>query len=211
MNDRPNGASDEAHDDPTQAHKRSRLGRPRTRAEQRIEALDASPAALADEIAGLRDELQRAAAEAADHKAGWQRAAADFANFRRRTEEERSREAGIANDYTALSEEQAAKARASRRIEPIVRRHPNSRCKGLYLGTMAFESIEDLPLDEGRSLMSDLVDYATGEPFRHAHRWRRNDLVIWDNRGLMHVATPYDKVNDRRIVHRLSIEGAPPI
>lgn len=98
MNDRPDGASDGAPGEGTPPQKRARLGRVRTRAEQRIEALDASPVALVEEIAQLREQLQGAVQEAADNKAGWQRAAADFANFRRRTDEERARDLGLANE-----------------------------------------------------------------------------------------------------------------
>lgn len=119
--------------------------------------------------------------------------------------------AGIDNDYGPLEGEQLEKARQMRRVEPIVRRHPNSKREGLYLGTLSFESLEGMPTDEGRARMDRLVEYATGGPFRYAHRWKLHDLVIWDNRGLMHVATPYDKVNHRRLIYRLSIEGAPPL
>jgi len=119
--------------------------------------------------------------------------------------------AGIDNDYAALEGAQLDKARQMRRVEPIVRTHPNSKRRGLYLGTLSFESIETMPVEESRALMDRLVQYATGEPFRYAHRWKLHDLVIWDNRGLMHVATPYDKANERRLIYRLSIEGAPPI
>jgi taurine dioxygenase len=119
--------------------------------------------------------------------------------------------AGIDNDYKPLEGEQLEKARQMRRVEPIVRTHPNSRRKGLYLGTLSFESIEGMPREDGRARMDKLVDYATDERFRYSHAWQRHDLVIWDNRGLMHVATPYDKVNHRRLIYRLSIEGAPPL
>ena len=119
--------------------------------------------------------------------------------------------AGVDNHYAPLAGEQLEKARQMRRVEPLVRTHPNSGRKGLYLGTLSFESIEGLPAAESRAVMDRLVDYATGEAFRYAHRWKLHDLIIWDNRGLMHVATPYDKVNERRLVYRLSIEGAPPL
>jgi taurine dioxygenase len=119
--------------------------------------------------------------------------------------------AGIDNDYAPLEGEQLEKARQMRRVEPVVRTHPNSKRKGLYLGTLSFESIEGMAADEGRKLMDQLVDFATGEGFRYAHKWKECDLVIWDNRGLMHVATPYDKVNEQRLIYRLSIEGAPPL
>ncbi|MEO6349134.1 MAG: nucleotide exchange factor GrpE [Candidatus Limnocylindrales bacterium] len=72
--------------------------RRRTRAEERIAALDASPQALATELEELRNQLSSAEQEAAENKAGWQRNAADFANYRRRTEQDREQMLGIANE-----------------------------------------------------------------------------------------------------------------
>ena len=61
----------------------------RTRAEERIAALDTSPTKLMAELDELRGQLETAEQEAAENKAGWQRTAADFANYRRRTEQDR--------------------------------------------------------------------------------------------------------------------------
>jgi len=72
--------------------------RPRTRAEERIAELDVSPQALTDEIDQLRQQLLAAEHEAAESKAGWQRTAADFANYRRRTEQDREQSLGLANE-----------------------------------------------------------------------------------------------------------------
>ena len=72
--------------------------KPRTRAEERIAQLDASPAKLAAEVDELRRQLESAQQEAADNHAGWQRTAADFANYRRRTEQDREQMLGLANE-----------------------------------------------------------------------------------------------------------------
>lgn len=72
--------------------------RHRTRAEERIAELDTSPAKLASEVDDLRRELEQVRQEAADNRAGWQRTAADFANFRRRTEQDREQMLGLANE-----------------------------------------------------------------------------------------------------------------
>ena len=72
--------------------------RHRTRAEERIAGLDVSPTRAAAEVGSLREQLAAAQQEAADNKAGWQRAAADFANYRRRTEQDREQSFGLAND-----------------------------------------------------------------------------------------------------------------
>lgn len=98
MNDRPNGAPEGTPGDAAPPEKRGRLTRTRSRSEQRTQALDTSPGALVEEIAQLTAQLEAALQEAADNKSGWQRTAADFANFRRRTDEERSRDLGIANE-----------------------------------------------------------------------------------------------------------------
>ncbi len=73
-------------------------GRRKTRAEERIERLDTSPAALTAELVELREQLSVAQQEAAENKAGWQRTAADFQNYRRRTEQERLDSFGLANE-----------------------------------------------------------------------------------------------------------------
>jgi molecular chaperone GrpE len=70
----------------------------RTRAEERIAELDASPAKLAAEAEVLREQLADALQEVAEAKQGWQRTAADFANYRRRTEQDREQTLGLANE-----------------------------------------------------------------------------------------------------------------
>lgn len=72
--------------------------RPRTRAEERIAELDASPHALSSQVDELRTQLQTIEQEAAENKAGWQRTAADFANYKRRTEQDREAALGLANE-----------------------------------------------------------------------------------------------------------------
>jgi molecular chaperone GrpE len=74
---------------------------PRTRAEERIAGLG-SPPSLEAEVERLRTELARAEQEATDAKAAWQRSAADLANFRRRTEQERAERLGLASDVLLL-------------------------------------------------------------------------------------------------------------
>lgn len=72
--------------------------RRRTRAEERIDSLDTSASTLASEMLDLREQVARAEQEAGESRASWQRAAADLANFRRRTEQERDDYLGLANE-----------------------------------------------------------------------------------------------------------------
>jgi taurine dioxygenase len=55
-----------------------------------------------------------------------------------------------------------------------------------------------------------LFDF-TVENFRYVHKWQVNDLLIWDNRGALHTATPYDMQTQQRLVYRLSIQGEKPL
>ena len=105
MNDRTNGAPDQARrpDDPPTKGEPAPATRGRTRAEERIAALDTDGAAsLAARIDELEDELAGARAAADEAKAGWQRSQADFANYKRRTEQERAEQAGRAGDALLL-------------------------------------------------------------------------------------------------------------
>ena len=83
----------------------------------------------------------------------------------------------------------------------LVRRHPGSKRKSLYLAAHA-SHIVDMPVPDGRLLLMDLTEHATASQFIHAHRWREGDLVIWDNRCTMHRARPFDttQVRDLRRV-----------
>lgn len=73
----------------------------------------------------------------------------------------------------------------------VVRRHPGSHRKTLYIAAHASHII-GMPIADGRLLLLDLMEHATQPRFTHAHRWRVGDLVIWDNRCTMHRARPFD-------------------
>ena len=97
MTDRP-----ERPHRPTDGHP-SRASHPRTRAEQRIGDLrPPSAGELLARVDDLRQQLTASEQEAADNRAGWQRTAADFSNFRRRSEQEREATLGLANEILLL-------------------------------------------------------------------------------------------------------------
>jgi alpha-ketoglutarate-dependent 2,4-dichlorophenoxyacetate dioxygenase len=73
----------------------------------------------------------------------------------------------------------------------LVRRHPGSRRKTLYLSAHA-SHIVGWPIPEGRLLLLDLNKHATQPEFVYSHKWRVGDLVIWDNRCTMHRGRPHD-------------------
>jgi alpha-ketoglutarate-dependent 2,4-dichlorophenoxyacetate dioxygenase len=88
---------------------------------------------------------------------------------------------------------------------PLVRLHPGSKRKTLYMGAHA-SHIVGWPLPEGRLLLRDLSDHATERRFIHAHKWRVGDLVIWDNRCTLHRGRPYDDANQKRDLRRVTTQ-----
>ena len=94
---------------------------------------------------------------------------------------------------------------------PLVRTHPVTGKQALYMGGNMAMGIEGLDDGEAGTLIRTLRDFATGEAFTYAHRWRHGDAVLWDNRSMMHRATPYDDGRYRRVMHRTSFGPAAPV
>ncbi|HEX3537258.1 MAG TPA: TauD/TfdA family dioxygenase [Stellaceae bacterium] len=80
--------------------------------------------------------------------------------------------------------------------QKLVRRHSGSGRKGLYLSAHA-SHIVGWPVPEGRLLLRDLEEHATQRRFVYSHKWRKGDLVIWDNRDTMHRGRPHDESRPR--------------
>ena len=93
---------------------------------------------------------------------------------------------------------------------PLVRTHPETGQKSLYLG-MYSGSIAGLPEEEGRELLERLTEHATQDRFVFTQQWQPNDLVLWDNRCLMHRAVAnYAMGRHRRILMRVVVKGNAP-
>lgn len=92
---------------------------------------------------------------------------------------------------------------------PIVRTHPETGRKCLYLGDHA-EYIVGMPYAEGRALIEELNALAIHPDLTYEHHWQPGELIVWDNRCLMHRATPYDPFTQRRVVRRCTVLGEVP-
>jgi alpha-ketoglutarate-dependent 2,4-dichlorophenoxyacetate dioxygenase len=94
---------------------------------------------------------------------------------------------------------------------PLVRTDPRTGRKSLYIGNHAV-NIQGLPEAQGAALLDELLRHATEPRFVYVHRWRRGDLVMWDNRCLLHRAVAnYDMKHQRRIMHRNVVRGPVPV
>lgn len=90
---------------------------------------------------------------------------------------------------------------------PLVRTHPETGRKSLYVGMYA-SHIVGMPETEGRALLKRLEAHATEDRFVHTHRWRLHDVVIWDNRCLIHRAVAnYAMDKHRRVLKRVCVQG----
>ncbi len=91
---------------------------------------------------------------------------------------------------------------------PLVRANPVNGLKSLFLGAHA-SHVEGVPVEEGRALLRELLAHVTRPEFCYRHEWSEGDLVIWDNRCVLHRATPYDTVRHKRLMQRTTISGDP--
>ena len=91
---------------------------------------------------------------------------------------------------------------------PLVRANPINGRLALFMGAHA-SHIEGMPVGEGRALLKELLDHATQPEFVYRHDWRKGDLVVWDNRAVLHRATPFDSLRYKRLMQRTTISGDP--
>jgi len=93
---------------------------------------------------------------------------------------------------------------------PLVRVHPDSGRKSLFMGQHA-SHFEGRPMAEGRARLAALEAHATQERFLYRHRWRAGDVLMWDNRCLLHRADAnFDAARHKRVLHRTCLRGTAP-
>jgi taurine dioxygenase len=96
-------------------------------------------------------------------------------------------------------------------IHPIVRTHPETGRKALYLNPNRMERIVGLERAESDRLLDELTAHATQPRYQYRHKWRQGDILIWDNRCTMHKANADYPEGSRRFMHRIIVEGTVPV
>ena len=145
--------------------------------------------------------------------------ASTYAAYESLSDAERERAAGIRVVHTIeasqrmhnpnpTDEEVARWRMRPPKVHPLVWKHQTGR-SSLVLGATA-DHIEDMDLEEGRALLADLLARSTTPDRVYRHTWSVGDLVIWDNRGVLHRACPYDATSPRDM-HRCTLAGDEPI
>ena len=92
---------------------------------------------------------------------------------------------------------------------PIVRTHPVTGRKALFLGRRRNAYVVGLPLEESEALLDALWEHCTKPEFAWYQQWRAGDLILWDNRCVMHRRDAFDPAT-RRVMHRTQIKGDGP-
>jgi taurine dioxygenase len=92
---------------------------------------------------------------------------------------------------------------------PIVRTHPETQRKAIFLGDHA-EYIEGMDYKEGRAMIEELNELITPSAAIYSHRWQPHECMVWDNRSLLHRATGFDTARHGRVMRRCTINGDKP-
>lgn len=96
-------------------------------------------------------------------------------------------------------------------IHPIVRTHPESRRKAIYINPIRIEGIVGMADAEALALLAELLEHSTRPEFQYRHRWRSGDIVMWDNRSLLHKANGDYDMNQVRYLYRIMLKGDAPV
>ena len=91
-------------------------------------------------------------------------------------------------------------------LRPMVKTHPETGRKSIYAGRHAYD-IPGMSAEESEQFLSELMDRACQPPRIYSHNWQVGDLVVWDNRCIMHRAAPYDTTRHARVLQSSRVSG----
>jgi taurine dioxygenase len=109
-------------------------------------------------------------------------------------------------------EDQALRYQQPAVVHPVVRTHPYTGRKCLYVSKGECEGIEGMPRDEALALIDELADHTIDTRFQYVHKWRVGDVLMWDNCSVQHLASlDYEWPKHRRLMHRITVDGTVPV
>ena len=96
-------------------------------------------------------------------------------------------------------------------LHPIVRTHPETGRKAIYINPIRIEGIVGLSHAEALPLLDELLEHAIQPENQYRHQWRKGDLVFWDNRCLLHKANGDYDMDQLRYLYRVMLKGTVPV
>jgi taurine dioxygenase len=94
-------------------------------------------------------------------------------------------------------------------IHPLVRTHDETGRKAIYINPNRMNGVVGWSDDDSDALIDELIRLSTKSAYQYHHKWQLYDILIWDNRSVMHAAT--DNFNEPRKLHRILLEGKTPV
>jgi taurine dioxygenase len=96
-------------------------------------------------------------------------------------------------------------------LHPIVRNHTQSGRRSIYINPIRIEGILGLDHKEALPLLDELLEFATATRFEYRHKWQPGDLVMWDNRCVLHKANGDYDMDEMRYLYRVMLKGSVPV
>ena len=96
-------------------------------------------------------------------------------------------------------------------LHPLARVHPATGRTALWATPREMRTIEGWSREESLDFVTRIMALGTAEPYVYAHKWRPGDLMVWDNRCVLHSTTPYTYAKERRLMHRVGLNGPSPV
>jgi taurine dioxygenase len=133
-------------------------------------------------------------------------------SLRRQVEDRRARhDFGMLHRITGAPPPSATEQAAMPAVwHPMVRRHPVSGRKSLYISSIYNDAVEGMDEGAAHRLIEELSAFAAQPQYMYRHAWEPHDVLMWDNRCTVHAVTPHDP-NERRVMHRTTIVGSEPV
>ena len=92
---------------------------------------------------------------------------------------------------------------------PVIRTHPVSGKKSIYVNEGFTTQIEGLSADESYRLLKQLFEHCISEKFMYRHKWKAGDMIMWDNCSTQHLAIADYGLHQLRLMHRTTVTGTP--
>ena len=92
--------------------------------------------------------------------------------------------------------------------QKLVRTHPVTGARSLFLCPAVIREVVGMTPSDGLGLIDDLMAHTVQPHLVYRHRWRPGDLVIWDNRAVLHTASLFDHTRYQRLLYRTTVAGA---